>query len=186
MRCSLHSIHQESIYRGGLPLHAALIELDGRGVLLAANSGTGKTTCCSRLPNHWKVLCDDESLIVLNQQRKYRVHPLPTWSDYIWKRAKGTWDTQYSVPFSGIFFLEQSEVDEAIPIEQWEAALLINGSAIQLCWKYLDRLDQEAQRELKKELLDNACAVANTIPAFRLRVSLQGQFWKNIEDAICL
>ncbi len=184
MRCSLQPIYQGSIDSGGLPLHAALAELDGRGILLAAAGGTGKSTCYRRLPDYWKPLCDDEALVVLNEQREYRVHPFPTWTDYIQKRAEGTWAVQYSVPLSGVFFLEQSEFDEVIPIGEAEAALRMNASAIQSCWRYWSAVDKKAESKFTDKLLDNACAMAKVIPGFRLRASLHGQFWKKIEEAI--
>ena len=184
MWCSLQPIYQGSIDIGGLPLHAALAELDGRGILLAAAGGTGKSTCYRRLPDYWKPLCDDEALVVLDEQREYRAHPFPTWTDYIQKRAEGTWPVQYSVPLSGVFFLEQSEFDEVVPIGKSEAALRMNASAIQSCWRYCGVVDKKTKGKFMDKLLDNACAMAKVIPAFGLRASLHGQFWKKIEEAI--
>ena len=65
---SLHPIYQKSVHGGAVPFHAALIEFEGRGVLLAAPGDTGKTTCCQRLPDHWQPLSDDQALVVqINQ-----------------------------------------------------------------------------------------------------------------------
>jgi len=106
---TLQPIYQRSIFKGGLPLHAGLAELDGRGILLAAPGNSGKSTCCRRLPDDWKPLCDDKTLVVLDKHRNYRAHPFPTWSDYLLKHSEKTIDVQYSIPIHGIFFLEQSE-----------------------------------------------------------------------------
>lgn len=183
---SLLPIYQRSIFKGGLPLHAGLVELDGLGVLLIASSDKGKSTCCLRLPDYWKPLCDDEALIVLDKQKKYRVHPFPTWSDYLLKRAKNTWNVQYSVPLSGVFFLEQSETDELTPAGEGQAALLMSESSSQICHKFWRTLDIEDQRLFRNELFNNACDMAKHIPAYNLSVSRHGRFWEKIEQVLSL
>ena len=184
MRYSLQPIYQRSIYGGGLPFHAVLAALEGRGVLLAGHGNTGKSTCYSRLPDYWSPLCDDEALVVLDRQREYHVHPFPTWTDYLFRRIENTWDTQSSVPLSGIFFIEQSKTDEFIPVGVGESAVLISEAAAQVCERFWQEMDGKSQRKLRAELFDNACEMARAIPAFRLCVSLHGRFWEEIENAL--
>ena len=181
---SLQPIYHRSISEGGLPFHAGLAELEGRGILVAASGDTGKSTCCRRLPGYWKPLCDDEALAVLGKQKGYQVHPFPTWSDYLWERAENTWNVQYSVPLSGIFFLEQSETDEVVPLGTGEASILISESAAQVCQKYWRRAEIEDRRRFRAEIFSNACEMAKRLPAFRLRASLHGRFWEEIEDVL--
>jgi len=50
MRYALYPILDGAVCDGGLPLHAALVEREGVGILIAAASGVGKSTCCKRLP----------------------------------------------------------------------------------------------------------------------------------------
>lgn len=184
MWSSLRPIYQRSISEGGLPFHATLAELEGRGILVAASGDTGKSTCYRRLPDYWKPLCDDETLVVLDEQKEYRVHPFPTWSDYLWRRTQNTWNVQYSVPFSGIFFLEQAESDEVVPLGKGEATVLISESAAQVCQKFWRRSDIEYQRRFRSEIFSNACEIAERIPAYRLRASLHGRFWEEIENVL--
>ena len=181
---SLHPIYQKSVYGGAVPFHAALVEFEGRGVLLAAPGDTGKTTCCQRLPDHWQPLCDDQALVVHVKQGGYRVHPLPTWSDYFFGRKENTWNVQYSVPLEGVFFLEPSELDEVVPIGAGEATVLINESATQVCQLSLKRASRDDGRKFRKTLFNDACELAKMIPAFRLRVSLSGRFWEQIEKVL--
>ena len=181
---AFHPIYQRSICKGGLPFHAGLAELSGRGVLLAASSNTGKSTCCVRLPDHWQPLCDDEMLVTLDRQKKYRTHPFPTWSDYILRQSEKTWNVQYSVPLSGVFFLEQSEIDKVAPIGEGEAALLMSESAMQICEKFWRNATIEKQREFRRKLFNNACKMAKQIPAYRLGVSRDGRFWEKMEDVL--
>jgi SynChlorMet cassette protein ScmC len=184
MRVSLCPIYQRAQDSGGLSLHAGLVERDGKGVLLAAPKNIGKSTCCERIPRPWSVLCDEETLVVQDNQRKYLVHPFPTWSDYIARRSDRTWNVQHHVALRAIFFLEQAEVDEVISLGQGEAAVLINQSAVQVDYRYWYDLDNEELRFRKKKLFENACELAKVIPSFKLRVSLKGRFWEKIEAVL--
>ncbi len=184
MWLSLQPIYQKSIRSGGLPFHAALVELEGKGVLLAAQGGTGKSTCYRRFPHYWKPLCDDETLVVLDKQKKYRAHAFPTWSDYLVKRAANTWNVQYSVPLFGVFFVEQSETNEVILVGEGHAAVLLTESAMQVCHKYWIMADREDKRTLRRKVFNNACKIANSIPSFILRVSPTGNFWEKIEKVL--
>lgn len=181
---SLHPIYRRCINKAALPLHAALVELDGRGFLLAAPGNKGKSTCCQRLPDYWRPLCDDETLVVLDKKNRYRAHPFPTWSEYFWNRSKNTWKVQYSVPLSGIFFLEQSGTDRAVPIKKGQATVLLKESATQVCEKFWRNIARDDQRRSRKQLFNNACKMAKQIPAYRLYVSLHGRFWEKIEQVI--
>jgi SynChlorMet cassette protein ScmC len=184
MSVSLYPIYERAQDTGGLPFHAALMKRNGVSVLLAARGDGGKSSCCRRLPATWKVLCDDESLVVRNDENQYMAHPFPTWSDYLWKESEKTWNVQYCLPLSAIFFLEKAGVDEVIPIGEGEAAAYMNRSAMEACyrnWLILDRLERLSVR---KRLLGNACQLARTIPAYKLRVSLSGRFWEEIERVL--
>jgi HprK-related kinase A len=58
-----------------LILHSAVVERDGRAVLLAGPSGSGKSTLCAALViEGWRLLSDEMALIHL---RDLRVHPFP-------------------------------------------------------------------------------------------------------------
>ena len=183
---ALLPIFKKSIFRGGLPFHAGLVEWGGRGFLLAAPGDTGKTTCCQRFPRPWQPLCDDETLVVSDKEKKYRAHPFPTWSDYLWKRSDKTWNIQYSVPLFGVFFLEQSETDAIERLGEGRAAVLMTESATQVCNKFWKKSSEENQRLFRRELFNNACEIARKIPAYRLCVSLDGRFWEKMGQAIGL
>jgi len=177
-------IHRESIWRGGLPFHATLVERDGQGVILAAPSGTGKSTCCRRIPPPWQARCDDELLVVLAPDGRYLAHPFPTWSDYFFQRGDNPRKVQDPAPLAGIFFLEQAPWDDYTPLGPGEAAAAAAGSALEV----LDRLllvgDPGEARDLRQAVFANACDLVTKIPAFRLQVSLTGRFWENLEAAL--
>jgi len=181
---SLLPIYLRNLDKKGLSLHSALAEYNGKGILFAAPGGTGKSTCYNRLPDYWKPLCDDETLVVLDKNDTYRAHPFPTWSDYLMKRKENTWDVQYSVPLSAIFFIEQSDHDEIIYIDRREATLSITGSAKQILAIFLHGMKKEQKIDISTKMFNNAFDMAKKIPVFRLLVSLNGQFWKEVEKVV--
>jgi SynChlorMet cassette protein ScmC len=80
-----------------------------------------------------------------------------------------------------IFFLEHAEEDEAVPVGQGEASILINGAVGEICQRFWEKLGRESQRKSRSKVYHNACEMAKQIPAFRLHVSLDGRFWEEIE-----
>lgn len=184
MRLSLYPIYQAAQNSGGLPLHGALVERDGLGVLLAGPRETGKSTCCRRLPKPWNPICDEEILLITEDQENYLAHPFPTWSEYLEVRSNRTWDIQRHIPPYAIFFLDQANRDEVIPLGHGEASVLIYQSAMQVLYRYWKNFDQEVLRTKKRELFDNSCRLSQSIPVFNLRLSLQGRFWEKIEAVL--
>jgi SynChlorMet cassette protein ScmC len=181
---SMHGIYYGLIEYGGFPVHAALIEKDGRGFLLIGSEGVGKSTCCGRLPKSWNVLADDSAVIVPGPRSTYCAHPFPTWSELVLGRKEAAWDIQRSVPLTAVIFLEQAEKDEIEPLGQGKSAVMMTESASYLCrrgWKRPDKLDEAA---LRKRLFENACGPAESVRSYILRVSLHGQFWEKLENLI--
>lgn len=184
MRLSLYPIYQQVLDSEGLPLHAGLVEHRDRGVLLAAPRNIGKSTSCRRLPSPWLSLCDEEALIVRDAEKGYLVHPFPTWSDCFEKRSNKNWNVERNVPLSAIFFLEQAAVDEVIPLGQGEATAYANQLALQVCYRYWADIDSGEMRSRRTKLLGNISELVRAVPAFTLRVSLNGRFWEKIERVL--
>ena len=184
MRLSLYPIYQQVLDSGGLPFHAGLVEHHGKGILLAAPRNMGKSTSCRRLPSSWLSHCDEEALIVRDTGKGYLVHSFPTWSDYFEKRFKRTWRVHTYLPLTSIFLLEKSSMDEVIPLGQGEAMAFVNQLALQVCYRYWADLDHTEMRNRRNRLLENICELARAVPAFKLRVSLNGRFWEKIEAVL--
>jgi len=184
MSLSIYPIFEGAQETGGLPLHAALVEREGIGILLAASGNTGKSTCCRRLSTPWHARCDDEALVVLDKQRRYLAHPFPTWSNFLWRLSERTWSVEWHVPLAAIFFLEQAEIDEVVSMGQGKAAASMTQLAMQVYDPNWNNLNREEVRTLKKRLFDNACEIAKALPVFKLRVSLKGRFWEKIETVL--
>jgi len=176
-------VYEGTIESGGLLIHAALMEREGKGVILGGPGGRGKSTCCRRIPEPWHARCDDLTLLVEDHEKRYQAHPFPTWSDYLSKRSAGTWDVQNHVQLSAIFILEQSGHDEVVPVGQSEAAIMITKLATQIYRRDWWRTKEEV-RERKIRIFTNAGQLARNVPAFILRISREGQFWKEMEKVL--
>lgn len=181
---SMHAMYRGLCLHGGLPLHCALIERNGKGVALIAGEGTGKSTCCRRLQPPWKALSDDLALVVPAGEGRYTAHPLPTWSDHIIGNRSHTWSVEQGIPVAGIFFLEQADRDEALAIGQGRAAVAVTKSASYVCTRDSGQKYAEQTRNVRTTLFRNATELARNVPAFLLRISLDGPFWLEIENAL--
>lgn len=182
MWSSLAPIYLREQRFGGMPFHAGLVERDCMGFLISAPSGTGKSTCCKRIPSPWKSLCDDEVLIVKDSKGAYKVHPFPTWSEFLNGGNGLTWNVQRSVSLTAIFFLEQSKSDEVVPIGKGKASILALEAVEESCEKiWMDQSIEERIR-IKELILNNTLELIKNVPVFTLRASLNGEFWKEMES----
>jgi SynChlorMet cassette protein ScmC len=178
------SIAREVQRRGGVLLHGALAEWHGFGVILAGPGSVGKTTASERLPPPWRSLCDDTTLVVRDAQGAYWAHPWPTWSRFYSNGPGGSWDVQRAVPLGAVFFLEQAEEDCAGPVGAGRAVCCLVECAGQVSRLMLEDASPRTSHALRLERFDNICALAKTVPAYRLQVSLHGEFWLEMERVL--
>jgi SynChlorMet cassette protein ScmC len=181
---ALYPFYIHSLDLGGLPLHATFVELNGKGYAIAAPGGTGKSTCSRRIPPPWRSLSDDEILVVCDASGNYHAHPLPTWKEHIYYGSNQTWNVQYHIPLAGLFFLLRSEEDDAKSIGNGKAATLIYRSASQVFHKNWIRMNPASRNPIRSKTFQNACRMAEAIPAYFLRASLTGNFWEKMEEAL--
>ncbi len=184
MSYTVSEIFVQVCLKDGIPFHAAVVEHTGRGVILAAPSGTGKSTCARRIPAPWRALCDDKAIVIKDSKGKYLVHPFPTWSEYAWGKSTSTWNVEKCVPLSAVLFIEQAEGDQAIPLEKAKAVVYMVRSAGESLYSITARYSPEERRRVHERVLENACELAKTIPAYILRVSLDGRFWEKMEEVL--
>lgn len=184
LRFALQFVFRHSLKKGGLPLHTALVEHQGKGALLLGISGTGKSTCCRRLSPPWQARCDDEVLLTLAPDGRYLAHPFPTWSDYLAQREKIPLTSQNPSPLAGVFFIEQSSSDECLPADPSKALVETIVAAQLVLIRHLWYCDPEEAKGLRSDIFANACEVLKKVPSFRLRVSLTGRFWEKMEAAL--
>ncbi len=185
MASALREIHRHGLVNGGSPLHGALAALDGRGTIICAAGGVGKSTCCRRLPAPWEPLCDDQSLVIKDAHGNLAAHPLPTWSEYLFGDRKQTWRLGRSVALKAVFFLEASPHDEVAPIAGAADRTVKLLEAAQQVWAApWARLEVTEKRQQAHQLLDNLSAASRQLPAFHLRATLEGTFWQGMATAL--
>jgi SynChlorMet cassette protein ScmC len=177
-------IYEHAILAGGFPLHAALVTRNGSGVALTASGGTGKSTCARRIAAPWRPLCDDTVLVLPSDAGGYEAYPFATWSDYLWKRSQGTWNAASHVPLKTVFFLKQAPKDAAKSIGQGEAAIYLSRASGEILMPFMRHLGPDRARILRTRAFDSACMLAKSVPAFILDVSLEGEFWAEMERVL--
>jgi SynChlorMet cassette protein ScmC len=179
----LFPIYIRAFAVGGLPLHAALIEYNNQGFLLVGGSGTGKTTCCRRIPAPWRPLCEEEVLIMRDRKGHYVAHPFPNLHDFAWYGLRRSYEVQRPVPVKGIFFLEQGKIDKTIPMGCGASAPRIYKSASEALLRYRKYIRDDMSAHRKKQFA-NACDIIRKTPAFILSTTLNGQFWEQMDRVI--
>jgi SynChlorMet cassette protein ScmC len=175
----------QSLARGGILLHGALAARNGTGFILAGPSGAGKTTASQRLPSPWQSLSDDCTMVVRDSRGRYWAHPWPTWS-----RLNGrlhpteSWMVEQALPLQAMLFLKQARADRAEPVAITPATALVMESAFQLGREVVFNPDGHANQAACRKYLRAAWALAAAVPAYRLRISLTGRFWHEIERVL--
>jgi SynChlorMet cassette protein ScmC len=169
---------------GGMLVHGALAEWQGRGVIFAAPGGTGKTTTTRRLPPPWRVLCDDTTLIVRDAQGKFWAHPTYQITRLGQNGYPTNWEIQVCASVCALFFLAQAENDSLQLVGQSQATGLLVNSVEQASVALIRQLADTARHAARRRRFDNICAFAQSVPAYILRLSLQGEFWKQVENVL--
>lgn len=179
MMLAIQSLYLAVWPRGGIPVHAAMLEKNGQAILIAAPGGTGKSTCARRIPPPWSAPCDD-SVLLLPHNGEYYAHPLPTWSDHlIRKDYDRTWDVGHAVPVTGLWFLEHGEEDGTSPLGKGEAASRLYQSAVQISGPCVRKPEnEELYTDWHTALFHRCCDAVTHLSCGMLRVTLTGKFWE--------
>jgi len=171
----------------GLFIHGALVEKDGRGIIMTGPPGVGKTTASNRLPSSWKCLSDDKTLVVCDNHGQYRAHPWPTWNRFAHSGSVGSWEVNHSVPLKGMFFLTQAQRDRVEPIRAGQSACMLVETCQQAAFLSLELGDTDKGLRIQRlQRFKNICALVKAIPSFMLHISLTGSFWDEIDKALDL
>ncbi len=167
---------------GGALIHGGLCSFRGIGAVMAGTGGIGKTTASNRLPIPWVSYSDDATLVVPDGDGNYNAHPWPTWSRFYSGGFGGAWEVEKSFPLAAIFFLGQAKTDCLESLEKYLAkAMLIE--TIEHVSRLIRREDKDKQSYIKK-CICSADNIVSSVPVYRLTVSLEGEFWKEMEKVM--
>ena len=165
---------------GGLPVHAASASLNGHGIIIAASGDTGKTTTVRRLPYPWRELGDDSALL-LPENNKFRLYPLPTWSEFIYGGNHSvSWNIGKGTDIAGIFFLKQSEQDRTERLPSTIGIMSLYHSAMEVAGE----LKKDITRELNTKIFETAGDITSKVPTLFLHATLTGKVWESIEQQL--
>lgn len=160
---------------GGAILHGGLITQGGRGYIITAPPGGGKTTSIRRLPEEWQVLADDACL-VWPVSGKFVASPLPTWSVLLGRGEAlpsiGRWQVGARVPVGGILLLHKAEHHRLSTLSARDALLPLYQALCEHPRVVTNRDDYPTH------LFDCARYLAWATPVWRLDVTLAGRFWE--------
>jgi SynChlorMet cassette protein ScmC len=184
MRHALLPVYESAVSGGGFPIHCALVEHEGRGLLLVGKSGAGKSTACLRLPPGWNALADDMALALRAPGGGFRVHPLPTWSAVEPGTRARSWAIGRNVPLTAIFFLSQAVEDAVIPAGRAMASVILAEAALTIFNSVNSDSRAFETLPLKGDIFANAAAMVNAVPSCILRLTLEGRFWEKIEEVL--
>lgn len=145
-------------YRGGCIMHSLGIILNGNGYLFVGHSSAGKSTMAQILRKEAVILCDDRN-IIRNMNNELRVY--------------GTWShgdvpdiSPLSAPLKGIFFLEKSDGNALISVNE-------NSIGLKILLACLIR--PLATSEWWGLSMDLITDVLKTIPCWKLKFDKSGE-----------
>lgn len=170
----------QCLTNGALPVHASSAARNGKSIMVPAAGDTGKTTTVRRLKAPWLELGDDSALL-LPRGQGYELHPLPTWSEFIYgTNPHSSWDFEKGTALDGIFFLQQADQDRAEALSVPVATMRLYSSALEAMgyWK------KQFGPDLKTIIFETAEAIARLTPAFILHATLHGDVQKSIENVL--
>ena len=88
------------------------------------------------------------------------------------------------MPLKGIFFLAQAAEDRVERVGPGHAVSMLVECVGQVSTFMTQHLFKEEVRALHLERFNNLCALARVVPTHVLHVSLTGDFWQEIEQAL--
>ena len=174
-------LYEKLLSEGALLVHSALIKKNDQGFLLAGKSGVGKSTACRRIPYPWQALSDDLTLVV-PFKKGYKAYPVANMGEYLLSGRISK--LKKPVLLKAVFLLEQSKEDRVLPIMNGKSALLLYTRTLEAFKAIIDSVPEEEKRDLYQEIFNNVCQLSLRIPAFKLFISLEGEFWKEIDKVI--
>lgn len=161
-----------------LPVHCALAEQNGGGCIFAGHSGVGKSTLYSKMQKPWRAVSDDNALIVKSGS-EYFVHPLPTWSRFMYDEGGYAVATAEYLPLKGVYFLTQADCDECRPIKTTEAILRLRKSAEEASFIWREPKDERIS--LNAVFFERACEIIRQKPYGELLSTVAGLPWLEIK-----
>jgi SynChlorMet cassette protein ScmC len=177
------NVYRRLLYAGGIVLHAALLAHEGSASVIVAPSGTGKTTCCRRVPSPWQGLCDEEAVLIPSSSGKWHAHPMLNITDFTSRGIRAHHAIQRGFLLEGLYFLQQGASDSIDALGEAEAAGKMFRAASEVyiryrSWHCYDR------PEYRLRQFENTANLARSLPCYTLSATLTGNFWDKMKPKV--
>jgi len=166
---------------GGAVAHAALARRSSQAVAMTAPPDGGKSTAAARLQSPWMALADDACLVWFDAGR-IRASALPTWGVAIGASpqpaAIPVWRLHDVVDLTAVMVLEKARRDRIESLAEIDALRVLYRAFSEhpsVC---------DERRDLRDHLFAVAARLAESLPVFRLELTLTGRFRPLIERAL--
>lgn len=171
-------IIDDMILRGGLPVHGALAEYAGQGLLFVAPPGGGKTTTMATAPPGWNVLSDDAALIWPDRADMWTASPLPSWTELSSADRTPRTDPGRTCRLRGLVLLNKAkriDLDKIAPVKALPALYRAVGEYPVLVMTEVD---------CRSHAFRLASHLVRTLPCWRLDLPLGGHIWPHLEGVL--
>lgn len=152
---------------GGIPLHAAAVVAEGRGLVFFGPSGAGKTTIAALSP--WRVLSDELVAVRADGAGRYCVSSTGFWGELGNRTAPPGF-----FPLAGLFELEKGLGPRVTRLASTDALRRLLGVVM-----------IPASPALWRPALGVLASVLRGVPAFRLTWSPEAPPWEAVAGAVC-
>ncbi len=147
-----HIFSYSVIPKNGIVFHGIILEWNGRGILLCAHSGVGKTT-------HARLWRDYENALIINGDRALCCINNSRWYAFgcPWSGSSGE-HINRSVPISAIVFINRSECNKVSEISRYKGALSLISHAFAPSWN----------TDMMSEALNTINNIVDSVPVYNL------------------
>jgi radical SAM protein with 4Fe4S-binding SPASM domain len=150
---------------GGAFVHAAGVDLNGRGLLFAGPSEAGKSTIVKMIRGRAGILCDDR-MIVRKERAGFRIHGT-------WSHGEVPEVSPGSAPLAALFFLRQSTENRLVRVSDPQAVLK------ELLPRFVRPL---VSADWWDRILFLAEAIAEEVPCYEMHFDKSGEIVDVLED----
>ena len=116
---------------------------------------------------------------------RFWAHPWPTWSRFADGGPGGSWDVPHAVRLRAIFCLSRAAQDRVEPLGRGEAVCLLEGAG-EIGWHLVLVAggSLEERKALSLQHFANLCNLVQGLPVYRLQISPDGEFWRELERVL--
>ena len=153
-------------------VHGALLERDGKALLLCGPSGIGKSTTSLRLAKSMTILADD-CFCLYRRDGAWYARPLPTWSSYLFGKARlARCEARHETHVAQLVIIGRS-AEKYTKLTPGEAMLGVANSFTEMVKWHVERYPENLRSQLLAAAVDGASELSRTLPAGALQLTLE-------------